>query len=254
MDNREECRIVLYSEENGAMDSNRPQTEWLLEILKTTGLITVLEGEEKLTAARAADPDTIAAFTACGEEGLLSAFGFARDLKREHPGVDVIMLLNRSGQGAGTDSVRYGLIRKTQHARDAEEQIIKNSLKNTKSEIRLAYRSDKGENYLSPEDVIYVSVEKERGAVAETVSGRLRIGNTLAHWARVGLPFGFVRVHRSYLINIFYLKYEEKDRLILKKNLKGEEVGTVSIPYSRRSYGDMLRGALEQFCPEAGDE
>ncbi|PFO82704.1 LytR/AlgR family response regulator transcription factor [Bacillus cereus] len=117
--------------------------------------------------------------------------------------------------------------------------------KSTKNHLRkLSIESHEGITYLSPEDIVYVSKNKENKTVSIYTTNNQYISTyTLQELENKLTAYDFLRVHKSYLINTMYVQ-ELKPYYNGTYNLYLERYNEQPIPVSR-NYVKRLRNKIE---------
>jgi two-component system LytT family response regulator len=86
---------------------------------------------------------------------------------------------------------------------------IKSSMNNLN---RVPFSVLSGVEFINPEDIIYVEGENNYSILHLTNRKNLVVSKTLAHTEKLLTEFSFVRIHKSYLVNLRYLKrYVKQD-------------------------------------------
>ena len=82
-----------------------------------------------------------------------------------------------------------------------------------------------------------------------TRNGLVTLGNTLSYWEEKTVLLGFVRVHRSYLVNVRYIRSVTDREIVMA--FDGEDVvgNTITIPYSSRRYKEVLMNRINSLFP-----
>ncbi|WP_026592109.1 LytR/AlgR family response regulator transcription factor [Bacillus sp. UNC437CL72CviS29] len=117
--------------------------------------------------------------------------------------------------------------------------------KKIKSHLRkLPIESHEGITYIFPEDIIYVSKNKENKTVSIYTTNNQYISTyTLQELENKLTAYDFLRVHKSYLINVMYVQ-ELKPYYNGTYNLYLERYDEQAIPVSR-NYVKRLRNKIE---------
>ncbi|WP_410984827.1 LytR/AlgR family response regulator transcription factor [Bacillus cereus] len=125
------------------------------------------------------------------------------------------------------------------HRLEQEEgKSIKNHLR------KLPIESHEGITYLFPEDIVYVSKNKENKTVSIYTTNNQYISTyTLQELENKLTAYDFLRVHKSYLINVMYVQ-ELKPYYNGTYNLYLERYDEQPIPVSR-NYVKRLRNKIE---------
>ncbi|WP_242145123.1 MULTISPECIES: LytTR family DNA-binding domain-containing protein [unclassified Bacillus cereus group] len=117
--------------------------------------------------------------------------------------------------------------------------------KKTRSYLRkLPIESHEGITYIFPEDIVYVSKNKENKTVSiYTINNHYISTYTLQELENKLSTYDFLRVHKSYLINVIYVR-ELKPYYNGTYNLYLEKYDERPIPVSR-NYVKRLRNKIE---------
>lgn len=117
--------------------------------------------------------------------------------------------------------------------------------KKTRSYLRkLPIESHEGITYIFPEDIVYVSKNKENKTVSIYTTNNHYISTyTLQELENKLSTYDFLRVHKSYLINVIYVR-ELKPYYNGTYNLYLEKYDERPIPVSR-NYVKRLRNKIE---------
>ncbi|MDM5157529.1 LytTR family DNA-binding domain-containing protein [Bacillus sp. DX1.1] len=125
---------------------------------------------------------------------------------------------------------------------DRMEQVKRSEEKNRLR--KLPIESHEGITYIFPEDIVYVSKNKENKTVSIYTTNNQYISTyTLQELENKLTAYDFLRVHKSYLINVMYVQ-ELKPYYNGTYNLYLEKSDSQPIPVSR-NYVKRLRNKVE---------
>lgn len=123
--------------------------------------------------------------------------------------------------------------------------IEQEKIKQTKNRLqKLPIESHEGITYIFPDDIVYISKNKENKTVSIYTNNNQYISTyTLQELEGKLAAYDFLRVHKSYLINVMYVR-ELKPYYNGTYNLYLEKYDNQSIPVSR-NYVKRLRNKIE---------
>ena len=170
-------------------------------------------------------------------------------LHKTYPDMGVMLSFDAE-EGTRTEgAISYRIIKRPGWHIAVEEHIRTNTERWAQSEWRFSYPSEEGVSTISPADILYLTVEGGDGAKALTRNGLVTLGNTLSYWGEKTALLGFVRVHRSYLVNVRYIRSVTDREIVMA--FDGEDVvgNTITIPYSSRRYKEVLMNRIKSLFP-----
>ena len=249
--------LVIYSKETGMLSEEKPALQWLLREWEAMGFLSssFLNSDTFFHALQKASRESIGVVLEAPESQVLSLLARADCIRKAFPGLVIMMLLTAEEEEADFSPIGFRILRIPERDMHVQEAIRRNTEQYRKAEYRLSYWENGDTVFLDAADVVWFSVDKTDGAEAETVSkGKVRVGGSLLDWWRVTERLGFVRIHRSYLINIRYLEKMETDTVVVSiPSGKGLPPVRKTVPFGRRRYGKELKEALRLYKPDALD-
>ena len=127
--------------------------------------------------------------------------------------------------------VRRNLSQQTRH--DLVNNLIENIQKPETDEYRLAISTSEGVFFYMPSDIIRCEGESNYTKFFFEGGKSLMVSHTLKDYESILTDYGFVRVHKSHLVNMKYVTKMDRDGFIWLSN--GQ-----SVPVSRRRKEEVM--------------
>jgi len=128
--------------------------------------------------------------------------------------------------------IRRNLSQQTRH--DLVHNLIANVQKPESDEYRLAISTSEGVFFYLPSEIIRCEGESNYTRFFLDGSKPLMVSHTLKDYESILTDYGFVRVHKSHLVNMKYVSRMDRDGFLWLQN--GE-----SVPVSRRRKEEVMR-------------
>lgn len=160
---------------------------------------------------------------------------FAERLRAQHNTVEIIYISNREDRVF--DSLRSmpcGFIRKSRFLQDTSEIValyLKNREVRTKRP-KLVLHTQTGMESIQLDQIVYIEgVGKYQNITLKQQTEPIRVRRSMQEMEEELLPYGFLRVHKGYLVNYRCIRrIEENDLLLTTGQL---------LPISRRKLGEI---------------
>ncbi|MDE5819328.1 MAG: LytTR family DNA-binding domain-containing protein [Lachnospiraceae bacterium] len=168
------------------------------------------------------------------EGGLLKT---AKRLKESNPGLCVILVSARMSDaldGYRVKAERF-LIKEDIETKLPEclSEVLKELVQKNE---KLSFSFVEGERLLDVSDIFYVETDRHKN-IFYTARASYRIYKKLDEIEQQLAPYGFVRVHRSFLVNMKYIRKISSYVLHLAEGTgKAENTVEISVPKSRYAY------------------
>lgn len=122
--------------------------------------------------------------------------------------------------------------------------IVRNELDSSQT---IAYENNGVTEYVESEEIMYIMAEKDYSCISRHGKQETRwIRMTLKQWELLLPADRFVRVHKSYIVNLAHIKTMGSEKLLV-----GEE--RTSIPLGRR-YSQAVKGAYMEYIMKIGSD
>lgn len=118
------------------------------------------------------------------------------------------------------------------------EVLTKYMKRRKQSDGQLLITMKEGTIHLLPTDILYVEAAG-RGTLVITTEGKVLECETGIGSSKVRETPCFIACHRSYLVNLHYIKTKYKDHLLLE--------GRIEIPVSRRMYDEVNQAFIKYY-------
>ncbi len=141
--------------------------------------------------------------------------------------IDIIELQNALNRHI----IRRNLSQQTRH--DLVDNLISNVQKPEADEYRLAISTSEGVFFYLPSEIIRCEGESNYTRFFLEDAKPLMVSHTLKDYESILTDYGFVRVHKSHLVNIKYVSRMDRDGFLWLQN--GD-----SIPVSRRRKEEVM--------------
>lgn len=141
--------------------------------------------------------------------------------------LDIVELQNALNR----HSVRRNLTTQTRH--DLVHNLIENVQKPDSDEYRLAISTSEGVFFYLPSEIIRCEGESNYTKFYFDTAKPLMVSHTLKDYESILSDYGFVRVHKSHLVNMKYVSKMDRDGFVWLQN--GD-----SVPVSRRRKEDVM--------------
>ncbi len=160
---------------------------------------------------------------------------FAEHLRAEHNNIEIIYISNREDRVF--DSLRSmprGFIRKSRFLQDTAE-IVNLYLKNRAEQRRhpkLVLHTQNGMESVQMDQIIYIEgVGKYQDIVVKDNTAPIQVRRSMQELENELTPYGFLRVHKGYLVNYRFIRRIDEADLLLTTSQ--------TLPIARRKLGEI---------------
>lgn len=163
---------------------------------------------------------------------------FGKRLREFAPDVMLIYLTSYSEyavRGYEAKAFRYMIKPVTEEAMAEVFSDILNERINSK---KLYLNCAEGESVVPLNEIIYISSE-DKYSVVYSNNEHFYDSNSLNFWEKTLAPYGFYRIHRSYLVNMAYHRSLGKSHIILE--------GGIELPISRRRKMSYKKAVIQEM-------
>lgn len=169
----------------------------------------------------------------------------ARQLKESYPDLYVILVSGRMSdalEGYRVKAERF--LMKAQLEATLPECLDEAASELAKKDQKISFSFVEGERCLDASDILYIETDRHKN-IFHTTRESYRIYQKLDEIERLLAPYGFVRVHRSFLVNMRYIRKISSYILQLSDQKCGTDRFTqdgadhcveISVPKSRYAY------------------
>lgn len=166
----------------------------------------------------------------------MSGIELCRSLQAQGYSIPVVFLSNMEERVYETFEFSTVFFLRKRCFDDELEKVVRRALRETARKRETVLLSAGAQSYrLAVSDVKYLEIMDQTLSVF-TVSGEISLRYKMENAERLLLPYGFLRVHKSYLVNYNYIHSIQREELRLTDGTR--------IPVSRRRYQTLQEAFL----------